>query len=165
MSTTLHLGVVDVAYSDPETEGATTTFEVAERLEREYDVMGVFVGAHKKEITKALTQRYAGIINTVANGGPKPDRKHIPMPKIDSAFRDYLSADEWQSITGRVIMAARMGVSHRFKNADNKFITAKSIAEGKDQPATMVLKKPRGPRPAFIDTGLYSASFRSWLTF
>ena len=165
MSATLHLGVVDVAYTDPDSEGATTTGEVAVKLEDKYQVMQVFVDAHIKEISGLLAQRYIGMINTMANRGPLPDRRHVPMPKLDSAFRDYLGADEWQAITGRTIKAAKEGVSHRFKSIKGGTLSAKSIAEGKAVAAAIVIKKSRGPRPAFIDTGLYSAAFRSWLTF
>jgi hypothetical protein len=62
------------------------------------------------------------------------------MNQIESDFRDYLSADEWQKTTGQAIAAAQNGVSHRFKKVSGK---------------------KRGPRPAFIDTGLMSASFRA----
>ena len=62
------------------------------------------------------------------------------MAQIESAFRDYLSADEWQKTTGQAIAAAQNGVSHRFKK---------------------IKGKTRGPRPAFIDTGLYARSFKA----
>ena len=165
MSSVLHLGVVNVAYVDSEEKDATTTGKVAEILEDKYHVMRVFVENHEEEIADIVAKRYLGMINTMANGGPKPDRQNIPMDKVDSAFRDYLGADEWQKTSGQTIEAAKTGVSHRFKSIKGGTLSAKSIAAGKSKAASMVLKASRGPRPAFVDSGLYSAAFRSWLTF
>jgi hypothetical protein len=162
---TLSLGVVNVAYVDSEEKDATTTGEVAEILEDKYHVMGVFVDTHKEEIADLVAKKYLAMLNTMVNNGPKPDSKAIPMDRVDSAFRDYLGADEWQHSTGQTIAAARAGVSHRFKSVKGGTLSAASIASGKNKAASIALKKSRGPRPAFIDTGLYSAAFRSWLTF
>ena len=140
--TTLHLGVTNVAYTDPDEKGATTTGKVAEILEDKYHVMRVFVQLHEQLIGEEITKRYAALLNTQRISGGKVDLgADIMMPKLESAFRDYLGADEWQKTSGQVIAAAQNGVSHRFKKP----------------------KAKRGPRPAFIDTGLYSASFRSWI--
>jgi len=166
MSSVLHLGVVDFAYSDPDEKGGTTTGKVAGYLEGKYHVMRVFVELHEEEIADIVAKRYIGMINTMANGGPKPDSQNIPMDKVDSAFRDYLGADEWQHASGQVIAAAQDGVSHRFINPMNtRLMRVGGDKHGKG--AKMVLREgeQRGARPAFIDTGQYSAAFRSWLTF
>ena len=138
---TLHLGVENVAYSDPDVTGATTTGQVAEILEGKYHVMRLFVELHGQEIADALAKDMANSMDAMLNN----ERiSKIPlagaMGQIESDFRDYLSADEWQKTSGQAIAAAQNGVSHRFKK---------------------VKIKTRGPRPAFIDTGLYSASFRA----
>jgi hypothetical protein len=138
---TLHLGVENVAYSDPDVTGATTTGQVAEILEGKYHVMRLFVELHGQEIADALAKDMANSMDAMLNN----ERiSKIPlagaMGQIESDFRDYLSADEWQKTSGQAIAAAQNGVSHRFKK---------------------VKSKTRGPRPAFIDTGLYSASFRA----
>lgn len=143
---TLHFGVVDLAYSDADTPGAQTTYQVAKRLEEEYDVMGTFVRLHEDEIVTAVTDKYRNVLNRVMEGNSgQLNRREWMMPKIESGFRDYLSRDEWQQATGRTIAAAQRGVSHRFKNPERR-------------------AKNHGPRPAFIDTGLYRRSFRAWLT-
>ncbi len=137
----LQLGVENVAYSDPEAKGATTTGEVAEILEQKYHVMRLFVELHGQSIADAIAQNIA---NDSAAMAHREKISKIPlkqaMEHIESGFRDYLSADEWQKTTGQVIAAAQNGVSHRFKSVKNR---------------------KRDPRPAFIDTGLYSASFRA----
>lgn len=134
------LGVHNVAYTDPEHPGLTTTGEVAERLEQDYDVMAVFVERHRKEMMADVGKRLAQTVNALFRGRPVM-RKGIQLSRTEVEFRQYLSQDEWQTHTGRVIQAARLGRSSRFKKAGAK----------------------RPPRPAFIDTGLYQRSFRAWL--
>ena len=139
----LELGVEDVAYSDPDASGATTTGEVAEILEAKYHVMRVFAELHGQDMADAITKDLANSMDALLNG-EKISKVPLQsaMNQIEADFRDYLSADEWQKTSGQAIAAAQNGVSHRFKSARN--------TEGK-----------RGPRPAFIDTGLYQRSFRA----
>jgi len=142
----LVLGVQNVAYTDAEHRGVTTTGEVAEILEEEYDVMGVFMDIHGGEVMADVGKSMTAYLQSIFQGNPANARKGFALGGIEEQFKDYLSADEWQSHTGQVIKAARMGRSARFKEGFAK------DKEGK--PTT---------RPAFIDTGLYSASFRAWL--
>ena len=161
----LELGVEDVAYSDPDAKGATTTGEVAEILEEKYHVMRVFAELHGQDISDAIAKDVSNSMDAILHG----ERiSKIPlqssMGHVESMFRDYLSEDEWQKTTGQAIAAAQNGVSHRFKDVQSgKSIRASSVASGKVSAADtkIVTKKTRGPRPAFIDTGLYSASFRA----
>ncbi len=139
----LCLGVLNVAYADPDAKGITTTGEVAAKIEDEYDVMDVFYRLHGTEVKKAVADELIARMNDFIEG--RTHRKStVTLPKVQSAFRDYLSRDEWQKETGWKIAAAKAGSSQRFKDSKNK-------------------KKKRGARPAFIDTGLYSASFRAWI--
>ena len=142
----LELGVEDVAYSDPDASGATTTGEVAEILEAKYHVMRVFAELHGQDMADAITKDLANSMDALLNG-EKISKVPLQsaMNQIESDFRDYLSADEWQKTTGQAIAAAQNGVSHRFKNKNN--VPSKG--------------KVRGARPAFIDTGLYQRSFRA----
>lgn len=142
----LILGVQNVAYSDAEHKGVTTTGEVAEILEDEYDVMGVFMEIHGGEVMAEVGKSMTAYLNSIFQGNPAKAERGLALSKIEEQFKDYLSADEWQSHTGRVIQAAQTGKSARFKKG------YKTDKEG--NPVT---------RPAFIDTGLYSASFRAWL--
>lgn len=139
----LNLGVHNVAYSDPDVEGATTTGQVAKILEVKYNVMEVFFEAHQHEIDQQIVKHLMGIIESIGAGSPGTIQNNTRIGKIESGFRDFLNADEWQGITGRVIKAARKGVNHRLKHP---YATANP------------------PRPAFIDTGLYMRSFRAWLS-
>ena len=137
----LRLGVENVAYSDPDVKGATTTAKVAEILEAEYHVMGVFAELYGKQISELITKNIGDDLDALMHGEPVSQAPlGNAMQKIQQDFRSYLDADEWQKTTGQAIAAAQNGVSHRFKN---------------------VAGKERGPRPAFIDTGLYQSSFRA----
>ena len=138
---TLHLGVTDLAYSDPEAQGASTTGEVAEILEKKYHVMQVFYELHGQRIANELGSAVAERMESLLQGNPVGGLDDLAVDAIDNMFRKYLDADEWQKITGQRIDAAKRGVSHRKKG-----------------------KKRPGARPAFIDTGLYQQSFRAWLS-
>ncbi len=133
--TTLHLGVVDVPYTR---KGDTaTTGQVAEWLEDEYHVMRVFVELHEQKIADLIALRLAAIVDV----GLK-NQASIVFNEVESLFKDYLMNSEWASIapTSRQIVAAQSGKSKRFKSG-----------------------KAKKARPAFIDTGLYMASFRAWI--
>ncbi len=133
------LGVLEVAYTDE--EGGTTTGEVAEILEKKYDVMGTFVDAHADKIKDDVASVYVLFLNNYLKTGETwGGHKEFPLEKVDAEFKDYLDRDEWQRITGRTIMAAALGLSSRKKD-----------------------KQYSGPRPAFIDTRLYQRSFRAFL--
>lgn len=140
----LHLGVIDIAYSDPEVSGVTTTGEVARKLEDEYDVMQVFYDLDEKKIVGAVADVLQEMVESMMQGNPDARITDSPIGDIQRMFQDYLSRDDWQKITGRTILAAQLGISHRFKDAKNEAAT-------------------RGSRPAFIDTGTYRANMIAWL--
>ena len=142
---TLHLGVIDVAYSDPDNKSLSTTGEVAEVLEERFEVIGTFYELYGQKIADEIASVMASEINAMAKGEPLgnlPIQK--AMEKIRTWFSNYLDQGEWEASTGIKIGVAQEGVSHRFKDARN-------------------LAGKRGSRPAFVDTGLFQASFRSWM--
>lgn len=137
------LGVVDVGYKD---DGSmTTTGDVAEILEEKYHVMRSFLELHEADIAEDLVNAAAGAIESIAQGKrvPKLDLKPA-MDKVSERFRDFLDSGEMQRLMPptQQIAAAAAGVNHRKKT-----------------PTAQANK----PRQAFIDTGLYQASFRSWV--
>jgi hypothetical protein len=142
---TMHLGVLDVAYSDPDNKSLSTTGEVADFLEKQFDVMGTFYEVYGDKITDLLGKYTADRITAICKGmseGASPvDRA---METIRIWFVNFLETREWERVTGITIGAAEEGVSHRVKDVQN--------LEGK-----------RSARPAFVDTGLYQAAFRAWM--
>lgn len=153
--TTLHLGVVDVAYTE---DGKTaTTGEVAEYLENDYHIMRTFLEIYEDQIGDFLADAMIGEVESIAQGKPPISFGSIDVTtqlgnrdisgasvngKIEEAFRDFLDNREWKQTSGQQIDAASQGVNHRKK----KPYSSKSPA-----------------RAEFVDTGLYQASFRAWL--
>jgi hypothetical protein len=146
---------VDIAYT--ENGESTTTGDVATYLENDYHVMRTFLELHEDEIGDFLADAMAGEIESLAQGKPViplashnvttqlGDRVidgHSVNGRIEEAFRGYLDSREWQLISGQTVDAADAGVNHRKKRP----YSSKNKA-----------------RAAFVDTGLYQASFRAWL--
>jgi hypothetical protein len=142
----LHLGVIDVPYqgtNEHDKNSKETTGDVALSLEFKYKVMQIFFEEYEDEITEILEKSFEAQIDQFVFTG-QFNLSEIDTSKIDDLFKQYLSNNEWESATGERIGAASLGHSKRFKDRYNE--------EGK-----------RGPRPAFIDSGLYQASFKSWV--
>lgn len=139
----LHLGVVDVGYSGE--GGAKTTGDVAEILEDKYHIMRIFFEENEQFVADQIANSLAGSLESLAQGRPYNASLLKPaIPKVDERFRNFLDSGEMSRIlpATQQIAAAQKGVSHR-----------------KKQPYSSKNK----PRQAFVDTGLYQASFRSWV--
>lgn len=136
---TLHLGVLVQQYRN---DGLTTA-DVARFLEDKYGVMGAFYRVHQADVIKALEDSLGGAVESLMMG-----RRVEPwgraMQAIQREFRNFISSKEAErvGIPGTPTKAALRGVSHRRKHPYSS-------------------KNPR--RPSFRDTGLYMASFRSWI--
>ena len=136
---TLHLGVLDVAYSND--SGAVTTGQVAEFLEADYHVMRVFFETNQERIGEWLAQSMSSEIENLAMGKP-PGQLSVNTEKINERFRDFLAQREWKDVSMQMIAAAEAGDTRRKQS---------------------VSKKGRQARAEFIDTGLYQQSFRAWV--
>lgn len=158
----LNLGVIDLAYVGGDAK-ATTTGDVAEFLEEDYHVMEVFFEAKKDKIIGAINDRLSHQIEALSQGAPLPATGDLFLPEVDSLFRDFVTSGEIESITGKT-EAARLGISHRFKDAHNRMVSAQDIASGKATASSLEPVVGRGPRQSFVDTGLYVYSFKSWLS-
>ena len=155
MSMTLHLGVVDIPYSEPPSPvkrgrkpkrvaAQISTGDVAGFLEAEYHVMEVFFEANAEKIVGYLEHSLAGTLEGILMGAPLgQDAFGTATSDIEERFRDFLSNKEMEALgyPGVPTQAALQGISHRFKN-----------------------KRGPKPRPSFIDTGLYQASFKAWIS-
>jgi hypothetical protein len=146
--TVLHLGVVDIPYNLPAPKrrnkvGAQpTTGDVAGWLENRYHVMEHFWQIHQADVAGAVERSLAGALETVLMGGPP---SHDPFGTaagaIEEEFRRMVEGKELDRLgyPGIPTRASLEGVSHRFK------------------------AKKGPPRPSFVDTGLYVASFKAWV--
>lgn len=157
----LHLGVVDIPYVQEATSapaakpglrrkaakprrvavGAETTGDVATWLENKYHVMEHFYRLHEQEIADDVLMSMAGSLETAIMGGPTSNPLASAESAIDARFRKFLANKELDQLgyPGIPTRAALTGVSHRFK------------------------RKRGPPRPSFIDTGQYQASFKAWV--
>lgn len=138
----LHLGVMDMPYSYG--DQSRTTGDVAEILEAKYGIMQQFYDHNSQEIADNLAESMRGSLESLLMGAPPAlDPYGSGNSKTEAKFRDFLDQKviETYGIPGVPTQAALKGVSHRFKKANAR----------------------RGPRPSFIDSGLYQTSFRSWV--
>ena len=137
----LHLGVIDVPYSDSQSK---TTFDVAEELEKKYAVMGGFVEIHEGDIAQSLEGSLKSALENLLSGGiQESDPFGDATNEIEEIFKfQYLLHEEIATLgrKGVPTKASIMRRSLRFKN-----------------------KTALSQRPSFIDTGAYSASFKAWI--
>lgn len=162
MSLTLHLGVLVQPYRfagslkgfhgtkalrqrNGGNHSALTTGDVAEFLEQKYNVMGSFYSAHERDIASAIEQSLDGALSSLLIGRVQVDPWAGATQKIETMFRDFIATKEAErvGIPGTPTKAALRGVNHRLKHP-------------------YASRNPR--RPSFRDTGLYMASFKSWVS-
>lgn len=176
--TVLHLGVVDIPYaSEPQAtntprvakaqkptksgqprkvrarkhgphlpgthveSGEQTTGDVATWLEAKYHVMEAYFALNAQKIGDDLAESRMGALENEMMGAPTVQNPYADaMEGIDQGFRDFLTTDGMAALglPGVPTEAALTGVNHRLK-----------IKKG-------------APRPSFIDTGNYQASFKAW---
>lgn len=161
MPVILHLGVVDISYSNEspapkkvakarkgkankprKPKGASqpvmTTGAVAEILEAEYGILGEFAERYGQQIADAFANSAAGALESVMMGTPVNDPYATATTEIEESMKLFLDLEEMNGKPGVPTKAALDGVNHRLK-----------IKKG-------------APRPSFIDTGLMQANYRAW---
>lgn len=156
--TKLHLGVVDVPYTEaPEEPGKKrrkkksrappTTGDVAEWIEDKYHVIENFYRINEQGIASSLENSLAGALESVMMGAPVDQflgagaAFATATNEIEDCFRNFIDTKGMDALgyPGVPTKAAIKGIRSRFK-------------------------KRRDPgRPSFQDTGLYEASFKSWV--
>ena len=136
----LHLGVVDFPYATP---GGQTTGDVAVILEAKYGIMGKFYEVNQAKVAHALEQALADSLDNVLMGAPLTDGPfEAGLSDIRHEFDVFITTKQLDGLVDGVPTAAALaGVSHRFKS------------------------KKGPPRPSFVDTGLYLASFKAWMEY
>jgi hypothetical protein len=154
MAIILHLGVVDLPYSEaPKSRGrkprkvksgTQTTGDVATWLENRYHPMEHFAQLHGQDvIAPALEDALAGALETVMMGGPPSSSLFASAgDKIAEGFRTMIEKKELDSLgyPGIPTQASLDGASQRFKR-----------------------RRGQKGRPSFVDTGLYVNSARAWV--
>ena len=158
MTLTLHLGVVELPYTNSTEfdryhhamkkalgEGYSrhmTTGDVADLLEARYHPMEHFVQLHGQEVADNMASSMAGALESLMMGAPATiDPLGTATGKIKEGFARMLESGELERMgyPGLPTDAALKRQSLRFKDKKN----------------------PRR-RPSLIDTGLYQSSFKAW---
>lgn len=151
----LHLGVVDIPYSGAPSRhrrkgnvasGTQTTGDVAGWLEDKYHVMEHFYEQRQDVVVAAVEDSVQGAVESLLMGASfKIDPFGSATSKIEGEFREFLSSREIESVgyPGVPTKAAQRGVNHRLRHPYRR-------------------ANPR--RPSFVDTALYQASFRAWVS-
>jgi hypothetical protein len=154
--TTLHLGVVDLPYSEPPPKkgkrkkkgggsNLKSTADVAAILEDKYHIMQHFAELHHEDIVHSLENAVEGALENLLSGAQhNPNMFDNAASEIEVMFKDMLTNKELEGIgyPGVPTQAAIKGVSHRFKHP---------------------YAKANPQRPSFIDTGLYQSAFKAWI--
>lgn len=141
---TLHLGVLVQPYrSSTKRAGALTTGDVAGLLEARYGLMHAFYRVNQDVISGAIAKSIEGATESLLMGR-RVDPWGYATQLIQREFRHFISSKQAEQvgIPGTPTKAALRGVNHRKKHP---------------------YAKRNARRPSFRDTGLYMASFRSWV--
>jgi len=124
-------------------EGRTTA-EVAEELEKRYNIVETFFDLEKDKILEMIEEAFAEDAEIVMMGQPPRTGglSDKATDKIEQSFRRNLAAQKYDGlIRGVPTLASLRGVSHL-----------------KLHP----FAKRNSSRPSFIDTGMYQRSFTVW---
>lgn len=122
--------------------GEQTTGDVATWLENKYHVMEAYFAMNAQKIGDELTASRMGALENEMMGAPAGQNPYADGEQfIDQGFRDFLTTGQIETLglPGIPTEAAQKGVNHRLK-----------IKKG-------------APRPSFVDTGQYQASFKAWI--
>lgn len=143
----LSLGVLDVAYSDAQGgDGTTTTGEVADILEKRYQVMQTFFDLKGGLIADAIGVAMGIQIQNLMRGEKiQANSMHGAEQKIEHLFRSFLDANEMQKLT-LALSGAPLSIA---------------AMKGQNQRKLKPSSKRNKARPAFVDSGLYRRSFQA----
>lgn len=157
MALKLNLGVQEIAYvaapkagQKKATAGTVTTGDVAEFLEKNYEVMGTFYKQHGQEVGDALVESMSGALENLLMGAPLAQNPFGGAEsKIEHMFKKFIT-------TGEMDKLGIPGVPTQ---------AAKDRASGKKRSSRMKNKRRGGnSKPvSFVDTSLYVSSFKSWI--
>jgi len=153
---TLHLGVIDVPYNfakpikgfkttkhlKARKPQNITTGDVAGFLEAKYHLMEKFYNVYESDVMDFIGSSLKNSMEALLMGHSVEPWGEATQA-IDAKFRDFISSRKAETvgIPGTPTKAAQWAINHRL--------------------ARPYAKNPR--RPTFRDTGLYMASFRSWV--
>jgi hypothetical protein len=116
---------------------------VAGVLENRYGIVGTFLDVHQEAIDDIVTETFENyVIDAMSKVGKPTSAKMVKYMasrtnRIEKLFRGFLDREEMNGMA--------------------EGVPTQSALDGKRRG-----RKSRTPRPSFIDTGIYRASFRAW---
>ena len=121
-----------------------TTKEVSQEIESKYHVVETFSEMEGPFIVDLIEGATVDAIEAIIEGRiPSLKIQDSSTKEIEQRFRDNLDSRRYDGvISGVPTLAAQRGVDHTQHRPYAK----------------------RGPRPSFVDTGLYKNTFRVWVT-
>ena len=137
----LVLGIIDAPYDN--SKDSITTAGVARILEDKYEVMQVYYDQHSQQIADEAAESMTASLESLLMGAPALANPFLELESfVTTDFKDFLSSGEIEQvgIAGVPTLASLARRSLRFKG-----------------------KKAAGPRPSFIDTGMYQSHFLAWV--
>jgi hypothetical protein len=178
VTVTLHLGVVDIPYSEapavpkrspklllrsaksrkshptPRTPTLShkSTGDVAEILEDKYHVMEIFFNLHSDFVADAFAESVAEAIENLAAGAPPTISFSAQAEQdIEADFRSFLTLREMDGLgyPGIPTNASGGKPGGRQGGVSHRFLHPYA--------------RSNPERPSFVDTGQYVASFRAWV--
>jgi hypothetical protein len=123
-----------------------TAEDVAAILESKYKIIDNFTEMYAAQIQYTILSQFERVAGDVISGarrsGNLGNMLKPATKQIEAMFRQFLDKEEMNGrAPGVPTIAALSGVRH-----------------GRGS------KTKKGPRPSFIDTGIYRASFRAWVS-
>ena len=141
---TLHLGVIETKYAN--NDKSVGTGDVATFLENKYGVLGGFVRAHINDISSDLAGSVKSQIMNLMMGAPVGDPFAQANQDVANRAKKFISSGEAERVLSR--------------GKPNPVPTQAAIDR---KSSRMKSGKRAGPRPSFIDTGLYEGSLIAWV--
>jgi hypothetical protein len=121
-----------------------STAQVAQELEARYGIVATFAEMEQDTIANILSEYVAEeVVHYVDGSTPTPTVPDQALKRIERKFQLNLSQRKYDGrISGVPTWAARRGYQHQFARP---------------------YSKSHGPRPSFVDTGMYQMTFRVWV--
>lgn len=175
---TLHLGTLDVAYSDANGDATQTTFQVAEELEKRYAPMQTFFESRKQKIADWLADDIANAINRLVRNGTAIKNTGT---RTTRRLKQWYEPAGGQRILTSEQSSLTYGADQRIETEFRRFIFSNemgNIADARGLGGTFAAKAgvsrrfkdvynskgKRKARPFLVDSGLYVSTFRVWTT-
>lgn len=154
----LHLGVNDV----PEIQEGATTYSVGQDLERRYGIFSMFYNTYEDFIVENIEQDIAKATQNIMQGNPVIDPFSKTNQEISTKMHDFITSREVEQVAaglgefGIPTQAALDGVTTRTTTGK----TVKRVRKGQKY----VTKATGVRRASFVDSGIFVASLKGWIS-